>query len=121
MSETNDLLSQLRAPGTTLTKTISAVNALENLVQPTRQVTLGISSNVSVDLISVYLRKHALLCGARVGVRIGNHDDPVTVIEELIDVGAPPNKTIFVLTSAWETPSRPTKSASNGPVARSRS
>lgn len=87
MSETNDLLSQLKAPGTTLTKTITAVNALEPLVQPTRQVTLGISSNVSIDLLSVYLRKHALLCGARVDVRLGNHDDPVTDVVQFLDDG----------------------------------
>lgn len=87
MSETADLIALLTAPGTTLTRTISAVNALEKLGEPQRRVSIGISSNVSVDLLSVFLRKHALLCGAAADVRIGNHDDPLTDVEQFLQIG----------------------------------
>lgn len=87
MSETADLIALLTAPGTTLTRTISAVNALEKLAQPRRRVRIGISSNVSVDLLSVFLRKHALLCGASADVCMGNHDDPLTDVAQFIQAG----------------------------------
>lgn len=87
MSETADLIALLTAPGTTLTRTISAVNALEKLAQPRRRVSIGISSNVSVDLLSIFLRKHALLCGAAAEVRMGNHDDPLTDVEQFVQAG----------------------------------
>lgn len=87
MSETVDLIALLTAPGTTLTRTISAVNALEKLAQPRRRVSIGISSNVSVDLLSIFLRKHALLCGVAADVRMGNHDDPLTDAERFVQAG----------------------------------
>ncbi|MGE3853030.1 MAG: HAD-IIIC family phosphatase [Planctomycetota bacterium] len=87
MSEHADLIALLTTPGTTLTRTISAVNALEKLGEPRRRVSIGISSNVSVDLLSVFLRKHALLCGAAADVRMGNHDDPLTDVEQFVQAG----------------------------------
>lgn len=87
MSETADLIALLTAPGTTLTRTISAVNALEKLAPPRRRVSIGISSNVSVDLLSIFLRKHALLCGAAAEVRMGHHDDPLTDVEQFVQAG----------------------------------
>lgn len=77
----------LTAPGTTLTRTISAVDALDKLAVSDRRVSIGISSNVSVDLLSVFLRKHALLCGAAADVTIGNHDDPLTDVEQFVQAG----------------------------------
>jgi FkbH-like protein len=87
VSETADLIALLTAPDTTLTRTISAVTALEKLAQPGRRVSIGISSNVSVDLLSIFLRKHALLCGAAADVRMGNHDDPLTDVEQFVQAG----------------------------------
>jgi len=87
VSETDDLIALLSAPGTTLTRTISAVNALEKLTEPQRRVRIGVSSNVSVDLISVFLRKHALLSGATADVYMGNHDDPLTDVDQFAQAG----------------------------------
>jgi len=87
VSETANLVALLTAPGTTLTRTISAVNALERLAEPSRRVSIGISSNVSIDLLSVFLRKHALLCGAAADVCMGNHDDPLTDIQQFVEAG----------------------------------
>ena len=81
MSGKADLLALLATPGTTLTKTMSAVDALEKDCEASNRVSLGISSNVSMDLVSLYLRKYALLAGTSVRVRIGNHDDPLADVE----------------------------------------
>ncbi|NUZ08191.1 HAD-IIIC family phosphatase [Piscinibacter koreensis] len=78
MSDTATLLEQLAAPGAKLTQIIGAVERLEPLVDAKRELTIGVSSNVSVDLLSVFLRKHALLAGVRLAVEMGSHDDPVT-------------------------------------------
>jgi len=82
VSEADDLIALLTAPGTTLSRTISAVNALEKLTEPQRRVRIGVSSNVSVDLLSVFLRKYALLSGATADVCMGNHDDPLTDVDQ---------------------------------------
>lgn len=87
MSESAELIALLTAPGTTLTRTIAAVDALEKLAPPRRRVSIGISSNVSVDLLSVFLRKHALLCGTAADVHMGNHDDPLTDVEQFVQAG----------------------------------
>lgn len=87
MSNAADLMALLRAPGTTLTRTISAMADLEEIARPQRKVRIGISSNVSVDLLSVFLRKHALLCGVAADVRMGNHDDPLTDVEQFMQAG----------------------------------
>ena len=81
MSGKADLLALLATPGTTLAKTMSAVDALEKDGEANKRVSLGISSNVSMDLVSLYLRKYALLAGTSVRVRIGNHDDPLADVD----------------------------------------
>jgi FkbH-like protein len=87
LSESADLIALLTAPGVTLTRTIWAVNELEKLAPPRNRVSIGISSNVSVDLLSVFLRKHALLCGVAADVRMGNHDDPLTDVKQFVQAG----------------------------------
>lgn len=77
MSDTGELLAQLATPGATLTRTLAAIDGLERQMPDVRRVRIGISSNVSVDLLGTFLRKHTLLAGARAEVTIGNHDDPV--------------------------------------------
>lgn len=77
MSRRRELIDQLSAPGLTLAGTMGAVDALERELAEERVVNLGLSSNVSVDLLSLFLRKHACLSGVRAQVHIGQHDDPV--------------------------------------------
>jgi len=87
VSEIDALRAQLSAPGITLTRTLATVNALEKLLADARRVRIGISANVSIDLLAPYLRKHAVLAGAHVEVRMGNHDDALTDIEQFVADG----------------------------------
>jgi FkbH-like protein len=87
VTDTAELLGLLAAPGTTLTMTLRAVESLEGLLQTERQLGIGISSNVSVDLLSTYLRKHALLAGMKLNVELGNHDDPIADVDRFVEHG----------------------------------
>lgn len=59
-----------------LSQTISALSSLEeNSRHSLRGHSVGISSNVTVDLLGVYLRKHAILNEVLLDISIGNYDD----------------------------------------------
>lgn len=59
-----------------LSQTMAALSALEKESQQSlRRRVIGISSNVTVDLLGVYLRKHAVLNGVLLNVCAGNYDD----------------------------------------------
>jgi FkbH-like protein len=68
-------LDVLADSASSLGKTMKALEELEKSGRFAREASLGISSNVTVDLLGVYLRRHALLSGARLRVHPGNHDD----------------------------------------------
>lgn len=72
------LLTELGSDGLSLMRTVGAVDQLEALTDASREISIGVSSNVSLDLLSTYLRKHALLAGLRVSVDMGSHDDTLT-------------------------------------------
>lgn len=62
--------------GASLSQTMAALSVLEkDSGQSLRGYVAGISSNVTVDLLGVYLRKHAVLNGVRLNVCPGNYDD----------------------------------------------
>lgn len=87
MSDAAAFIELLRTPGTTLARTIAAVDGLERL-EPARRVTrIGISSNVSADLLALFLRKHALLAGARAELQVGHHDDALGDVERFVQAG----------------------------------
>jgi FkbH-like protein len=75
VSEVATLLAELSAPGATLTRTIDAVERLTPLIEPRSEIAVGVSSNVSVELLGTFLRKHALLAGVRMSIEMGDHDD----------------------------------------------
>src|SRR5687768_6861385 len=68
-------LEVLADPATTLSATVRAVEELEAADVDRRTVTLGLASNVTMQLFGLYLRKHALLADARLTVHPGNFDD----------------------------------------------
>ncbi len=70
-----DPRSVLADPASSLAKTISAIDTLKGSETFVREVSVGLSSNVTIDLLSVFLRKHALMSGVKMSVRAGNHDD----------------------------------------------
>jgi FkbH-like protein len=79
--DVGSLRARLAQPGLKLAATLAAIEALEAAAPEMRCVGVGISSNVSLDLLSTYLRKHALLAGVRLDVRMGRHDDPIADAE----------------------------------------
>lgn len=74
-------MSILANDSSPLAKTMAAISEIESAPGIPRETTLAISSNATVNLLGVFLRKHALLNGVRLNVRLGNHDDPVGDIE----------------------------------------
>jgi FkbH-like protein len=87
VTDHSERLALLGAPGATLTKTLQAVESLERDLPLQRQASIGIACNVSVDLLSTYLRKHALLCGVRLEVRMGSHDDALGDADRFVSAG----------------------------------
>lgn len=70
-----------------LAKTIAAVSEVEASAAPTRTAIVGVSSNATVDLLGVFLRRHALLNGVRLTVHQGNHDDAIGDVETFLANG----------------------------------
>lgn len=69
-------LSALAAPGLTLAQTMKLVAEIE-AEAPSAVASLGISAGSTIDLLGLFLRKHALLAGVRLSVSQGQFDDPV--------------------------------------------
>ncbi|MCJ2042694.1 HAD-IIIC family phosphatase [Methylobacterium sp. J-059] len=63
---------------------------LEKTEEGLKDVTLGLSSNVQVDRLALYLRRHALLAGVRLQVQTGLYDsvaqDVATFVQAGVDV-----------------------------------
>ena len=79
-------LAALANASSTMMQITQAVTELEK-EQYTRVVKIGVSSSVTVDLLNVYLRKHALLNGAKIELVAGNYDDPVGDVERFVQAG----------------------------------
>lgn len=68
-------LGLLASPAVTLGQTIRALETLDDV--ELRPASLGLSSNVTIDLLGTFLRKHAALHGVRLSIAQGNFDDPL--------------------------------------------
>jgi FkbH-like protein len=73
-------LAVLSKADSTMMQLTQAISELEKEEFP-RKVKIGVSSSVTVDLLSVFLRKHALLSGVSVELVVGNYDDPIGDID----------------------------------------
>jgi len=69
-------LSVLANPAASLAEVIAAVEATDATV-PATSAHIGISAGATVDLLGLYLRRHALVVGVRIEVSQGNFDDPL--------------------------------------------
>jgi FkbH-like protein len=88
MSHVDALRTELSTPSVTLARTLAVVQELEmTSVNRCHAVRIGISANVSVDLLSIFLRKQAVLTGVFAEIRIGNHDDLLTDVERFVSDG----------------------------------
>lgn len=66
----------LADPGASLVEVMAAVTAAEGRDDQIATAHIGVSAGASVDLLGLYLRRHALLAGVRLTVSQGNFDDP---------------------------------------------
>ena len=89
MSEVQDPALLLRTPGTPLGQTLAAIKALEPHLPADRQIDIGISANISVDLLTTFLRKQGVLCGIRVAPQTGEHDNEVADADRFAAAGLP--------------------------------
>jgi FkbH-like protein len=70
-------IADLEHAGSDLTAVTRLVAALEKSDAGARTITFGIAGNITVDLLGTYLRKQALLHGARARILVGGFDDPL--------------------------------------------
>jgi FkbH-like protein len=80
-------LDVLRDRNSTLAATLLAIDSIEASAADWRRVSVGISSNVTVQLLGAFLRKHALLNQTRVVIHEGNHDDLLGDFDRFVDLG----------------------------------
>ena len=67
----------LEASGSDLSVVSRLVRQREKSTSFDRTVTFGLSSNITVDMLGTFLRKHALLHGHRANIGVGNLNDHV--------------------------------------------
>jgi FkbH-like protein len=82
-----DPMTILTDDSSSLARIIAAVAEAEASAAVTRNVSVGVSSNATVDLLGVFLRRHALPNGVRLTVHQGNHDDAIGDVETFIRKG----------------------------------
>ena len=82
-----DALAILADPSAPMAQIMGAVAAAETLGGQPATAHIGISAGATVDLIGLYLRRHALLSGVRLKVSQGNFDDPLGDLARFADEG----------------------------------
>lgn len=82
-----DARATLADPAASLADVMAAVEALEAAPAQAAQAHIGISAGATVDLLGLYLRRHALLAGVRLTVSQGNFDDPMGDVARFAEAG----------------------------------
>jgi FkbH-like protein len=75
-----DILGVLLSPESTMAQVQRAITEAEKFDLP-KSASIGISSNVTVSILEIFLRKHALINGVRLTVHQGNYDDHLRDME----------------------------------------
>jgi FkbH-like protein len=70
-------LELLRREDTPQYEVMAALTSLDASTSPFRSLKLGILSNITVDLLAVFLRRQAYLTGVRLQVAKGTYDDAI--------------------------------------------
>ena len=76
-------LEILRNPKATLSQLTQAIGMLDKLDYP-KKISIGISASVTIDLLELYLKKHAFLEGVSLEAHYGNFDDPLGDIDRFL-------------------------------------
>lgn len=71
-----EILSVLRDPSSTLAQVQRSVAEAEKLELP-KSASIGLSSNITISMLEIYLRRAALINGVKLTVHQGNYDDHV--------------------------------------------
>jgi len=82
-----DTLAILSDPSAPLAQVMAAVEAAEALGGQATSAHIGISAGATVDLLGLYLRRHALTAGVSLKVSKGNFDDPLGDVARFEDWG----------------------------------
>ena len=68
-------LDRLATPGLEMSEVMALVKQIEHETTPARTIAFGVSANVTVDLLEIYLRRQALLDGYRAVIHTGSYED----------------------------------------------
>jgi FkbH-like protein len=79
--DTNAALAVLRQHDAPMVDVMQALTRLERSEASFRKLRVGIASNVTVDLLANYLRRHAYLAGVRLEVLKGSYDNLLGDVE----------------------------------------
>ncbi len=77
----------LADPEASLASLMGAVEDVEAHAKLPLTAHVGVSAGATVDLLGLFLRRHALLSGVRLQVTQGNFDDPLGDIERFVQAG----------------------------------
>lgn len=77
-------LDALRNPDAGMTEVLKALSVLDSSADFYRTLRVGITSNVTVDLLASYLRRHAYLSGVRLEIVAGSYDDLVNDVANFV-------------------------------------
>ena len=77
----------LRNPTLSMTQLMQVLKAFDTDNEASRVLKVGISSSVTVDLLSTYLRKHGAIHGLRIKPLHGSYDDPLGDMQRFVDEG----------------------------------
>lgn len=87
MALPEDLKAILADRSTPLAQVVRAVAEGERALAEAPEVAIGISANVTLDLLGLFIRREALLAGIRAKVVSGGYDDPLGDIERFVAAG----------------------------------
>ncbi len=85
--ESGSGLTVLADKQASLTELMTAISDLGTQSSWTRTVSIGIASNVTLNLMDVFLRRHAYLHGVDIKVQYGTYDDYLGDIERFLNAG----------------------------------
>jgi FkbH-like protein len=80
-------LKVLADPVASLASLMGAVEDVETHAQLPFSAHVGVSGGATIDLLGLFLRRHALLAGVRLQVTQGNFDDPLGDLERFGEAG----------------------------------
>jgi FkbH-like protein len=84
MIKTSDVLLK---PNLTLAELTKIIELLLLEKDFDRKISIGISSSVTIELLKVYLQKHAILNNVSIDFHIGNFDDPIGDVDQFVKSG----------------------------------